>query len=172
MAIGLRAPKLAAVGARSPIVSDGYLKYSHFRETATGDRIRSELRGGGRSPDRHCHQHTHPTGSESMPPAVAGPQFQEGEHMHFVERPGASGNGLLVRPDGNCGHDGWHARLQGWRGRPDDRLWFKPVFISCSSPEIFKAALVDIFKVRHPSHGFTSDHVAGRALTTLRSWRR
>src|ERR1700738_92486 len=45
LAIGLRAPKLAAAGAKSPIVSSGYLKYSRFWETATGDRVRSGLRG-------------------------------------------------------------------------------------------------------------------------------
>src|SRR6202022_2181577 len=50
LAIGLRAPKLAAAGAKSPIVSGGYLKYSRFRETATGDRVRSGLRGGPWSP--------------------------------------------------------------------------------------------------------------------------
>src|SRR4030088_488459 len=44
--IGLRAPKLAAAGAKSPIVSGGYMKYSRFRETAAGDRVRSGLRGG------------------------------------------------------------------------------------------------------------------------------
>src|SRR5882757_7629044 len=36
-----RAPKLAAAGVNSPIVSGGYLKYSRFWETATGDRVRS-----------------------------------------------------------------------------------------------------------------------------------
>jgi hypothetical protein len=36
-AAGLQAPKLAAVGAKSPKVSGGYLKYSRFWETATGD---------------------------------------------------------------------------------------------------------------------------------------
>ena len=46
LAIGLRAPKLAVAGAKSPIVSGGYLKYSRFLETATGDRVRSGLRGG------------------------------------------------------------------------------------------------------------------------------
>jgi hypothetical protein len=50
--IGLRAPKLAAAGAKSPIVSGEYSKYSRFRETATGDWVRSELRGGCRSPIR------------------------------------------------------------------------------------------------------------------------
>src|ERR1700682_519618 len=50
LAIGLRAPKLAAAGAKSPIVSGGYLKYSRFWETATGDRVRSGLRGGRGSP--------------------------------------------------------------------------------------------------------------------------
>ena len=44
LAIRLRAPKLAAAGAKSPIVSGGYLKYSRFRETAAGDRVRSALR--------------------------------------------------------------------------------------------------------------------------------
>jgi hypothetical protein len=48
-AVGLRAPKFAAAGAKSPIVSGGYLKYSRFRETATGDRVRSGLRGRSRS---------------------------------------------------------------------------------------------------------------------------
>jgi hypothetical protein len=46
LAIGLQAPKLAAAGAKSPIVSGRYLKYSRFRETAAGDRVRSGLRGG------------------------------------------------------------------------------------------------------------------------------
>ena len=46
LAIGLRVPKWGAAGAKSPIVSDGYLKYSRFRETATGDRVRSGLRDG------------------------------------------------------------------------------------------------------------------------------
>src|SRR5258708_6974197 len=46
LAIGLRAPKLAAAEAKSPIVSGGYLKYSRFWETATGDRVRSTLRDG------------------------------------------------------------------------------------------------------------------------------
>jgi hypothetical protein len=46
LVIGLRAPKLAVAGAKSPIVSGGYLKYSRFRETATGDRVRSGLRDG------------------------------------------------------------------------------------------------------------------------------
>jgi hypothetical protein len=49
LAIGLRAPKLAAAGAKSAIVSGGYLKYSRFRETATGGRVRPELRGGERN---------------------------------------------------------------------------------------------------------------------------
>jgi len=48
LAVGLRAPKLVAAGAKSPIVSGGYLKYSRFRETAAGDRVRSGLRGGAR----------------------------------------------------------------------------------------------------------------------------
>ena len=43
--IGLQAPNLATSGAKSPIVSGGHLKYSRFRETATGDRVRSGLRG-------------------------------------------------------------------------------------------------------------------------------
>jgi len=42
----LQVPRLAPVGAKLPIVSGGYLKYSRFRETATGDRVRSGLRGG------------------------------------------------------------------------------------------------------------------------------
>jgi len=33
LAIGLQAPKLAAAGAKLPIVSGGYLKYSRFPET-------------------------------------------------------------------------------------------------------------------------------------------
>jgi hypothetical protein len=44
-AIGLQAPKPAAVGAKSPIVSGRYLKYSRFRETGAGDRVRFALRG-------------------------------------------------------------------------------------------------------------------------------
>jgi hypothetical protein len=43
-ASSLRATKPAAVGAKSPIVSGRYLKYSRFRETGAGDRIRSALR--------------------------------------------------------------------------------------------------------------------------------
>jgi hypothetical protein len=38
-AAGLQAPKLAAVGTKSPKVSGGYLKYSRFWETATGDGL-------------------------------------------------------------------------------------------------------------------------------------
>jgi hypothetical protein len=37
LTIGLRAPELGSPGAKSPIVSCGYLKYSRFRETATGE---------------------------------------------------------------------------------------------------------------------------------------
>jgi hypothetical protein len=44
-AIGLWAPKLAALGAKSPIVSGRDMKYSRFRETVAGDRVRSGLRG-------------------------------------------------------------------------------------------------------------------------------
>jgi hypothetical protein len=46
LAIGLWAPNLPASGAKSPIVSGGYLKYSRFWKTATGDWVRSGLRGG------------------------------------------------------------------------------------------------------------------------------
>jgi hypothetical protein len=49
LAVGLWTPNLAASGAKSPIVSGGYLKYSRFSETTTGDRVRSPLRGGGAS---------------------------------------------------------------------------------------------------------------------------
>jgi hypothetical protein len=45
LAVGLRTPKLAAEGAKSPIVSGRQLKYSRFRETGAGDRVRSALRG-------------------------------------------------------------------------------------------------------------------------------
>jgi hypothetical protein len=44
LAIGLRAPELGSPGAKSPIVSGGYLKYSRFRETGTGDWVRYALR--------------------------------------------------------------------------------------------------------------------------------
>jgi hypothetical protein len=44
-ASGIRAPKPAAVGAKSSIVFGRYLKYSRFRETGAGDRVRSALRG-------------------------------------------------------------------------------------------------------------------------------
>jgi hypothetical protein len=37
--VGLQAPNLATSGAKSPIVSGGYLKYSRFWETPTGDRV-------------------------------------------------------------------------------------------------------------------------------------
>jgi hypothetical protein len=50
-AIGLRAPEFGSPGAKSPIVSGGYLKCSRFRETGTGDRVRSALRG------RRCSQY-------------------------------------------------------------------------------------------------------------------
>jgi len=65
LAIGLRAPKLAAAGAKSPIVSGGFLKYSRFRETATGDWVRSGLRGGSRSAIR--------LGSPRFPGQSSGP---------------------------------------------------------------------------------------------------
>jgi hypothetical protein len=38
--------KLGHFREKSPIVSGGYLKYSRFWETLTGDRVRSALRGG------------------------------------------------------------------------------------------------------------------------------
>ena len=41
----LQAPNCDNLRAKSPIVSGGYLKYSRFRETATGDRVRAGLRG-------------------------------------------------------------------------------------------------------------------------------
>jgi hypothetical protein len=51
---GLRARVLATSGPEQPIVSGQYLKYSRFWETATGDRVRSALRGrcGSRLPVR------------------------------------------------------------------------------------------------------------------------
>jgi hypothetical protein len=56
LAVGLQAPNLAASRAKSPIVSAGYLKYSRFWETTTGDRVRSALRGrrAGRIPVCLC----------------------------------------------------------------------------------------------------------------------
>src|ERR1700724_4642866 len=45
LAVVLQAPSLATSRAKSPIVSAGYLKYSRFWETTTGDRVRSALRG-------------------------------------------------------------------------------------------------------------------------------
>jgi hypothetical protein len=56
LAAGLRpeltftSPNSDNLRAKSPIVSGKYLKYSRFRETATGDRVRSGLRGGPWSP--------------------------------------------------------------------------------------------------------------------------
>src|ERR1700726_4778109 len=70
LAIGLRAPKLAAAGAKSPIVSGGYLKYSRFRETATGDRVRSGLRGGACSAIRQILRHA---GEFGIPSPTAAP---------------------------------------------------------------------------------------------------
>ena len=51
---GLRARVLTTSGPEQPIVSGQYLKYSRFWETATGDRVRSALRGrcGSRLPVR------------------------------------------------------------------------------------------------------------------------
>jgi hypothetical protein len=43
---GLQSPNLADYGAKSSKVSGCSLKYSRFRETATGDWVRSTLRGG------------------------------------------------------------------------------------------------------------------------------
>src|ERR1700682_573047 len=45
LAVGLQAPNLDTFGARTPKVSGYMPKYSRFRETATGDRFRSTLRG-------------------------------------------------------------------------------------------------------------------------------
>jgi hypothetical protein len=44
LAVGLQALNLATSRAKAPIVSAGYLKYSRFWETTTGDRVRSALR--------------------------------------------------------------------------------------------------------------------------------
>lgn len=72
-ASSLRAPKLAAVGAKSPIVSGRNLKYSRFRETGALDgltptseintRFLSKRSGAGReyqqeSGNDHAHEHT------------------------------------------------------------------------------------------------------------------
>jgi hypothetical protein len=43
LTIGLQAPELGSPGAKSPIISVGYLKYSRFRETRVGDRVRTAL---------------------------------------------------------------------------------------------------------------------------------
>ncbi len=45
----LQTPNLYNYRAKSAMVSGGYLKYSHFWETATGDPVRSTLRGRGGS---------------------------------------------------------------------------------------------------------------------------
>src|ERR1700682_4672620 len=45
LVLRLRTPNLYNYRAKSAIVSGGYLKYSHFWETATGDRVQSTLRG-------------------------------------------------------------------------------------------------------------------------------
>jgi hypothetical protein len=44
-AAGLQTPNLVEYGAKSSKVSGRSLKYSRFRETAAGDRVRSTLRG-------------------------------------------------------------------------------------------------------------------------------
>src|ERR1700738_32888 len=46
LAVGLPTPSSPTPGAKLPIVSGGCLKYSRFRETATGDWVRSALRDG------------------------------------------------------------------------------------------------------------------------------
>jgi hypothetical protein len=48
-AMCLYTPNLNNLGAKSPIVSNPYGKYSRFLETRAGDRVRSALRGVGRS---------------------------------------------------------------------------------------------------------------------------
>jgi hypothetical protein len=47
--VRLYTTNLNNLSAKSPIVSGLHLKYSRFLETATGDRVRSALRGAGRS---------------------------------------------------------------------------------------------------------------------------
>src|ERR1700738_371822 len=47
LAASLQAPDLARSETKSPIVSGHIREYSRFRETATRDRVRSALRGGG-----------------------------------------------------------------------------------------------------------------------------
>src|SRR5216684_7680688 len=49
LAVGLQTPHSATSGEKSPKVSGEYLKYSRFWETATGDRVRSTLRGARQS---------------------------------------------------------------------------------------------------------------------------
>jgi hypothetical protein len=48
----LQAPNLATIAARTPKVSGYMPKYSRFRETATGDWVRSSLHGGVGSASR------------------------------------------------------------------------------------------------------------------------
>ena len=46
LVIGLQAPYLSTFTAKMPKVSGRMPEYSRFRETATGDWVRSTLRGG------------------------------------------------------------------------------------------------------------------------------
>ena len=67
LAIGLRAPELGSPGAKSPIVSGGYLKYSRFRETEAGDRVRSALRGRANGKYRQILRHNRPQTGNAKP---------------------------------------------------------------------------------------------------------
>jgi hypothetical protein len=67
LAIGLRAPELGSPGAKSPIVSGGYLKYSRFREAGAGDGVRSKLRGRACSANRPFLRHDRRKSGVSSP---------------------------------------------------------------------------------------------------------
>jgi hypothetical protein len=71
-AISLQVPKMAAVGAKWPIVSGVYLKYSRFPEIAPGDWVGSGLHGEG--------------GSE-LPFLAAEPEYRRRKsHRHWSHR--------------------------------------------------------------------------------------
>jgi hypothetical protein len=57
LALGLQPPNFYPFEAKAPKVSGRTPEYSHFRQTGTGDWVRSALRGRARSGNRELLRH-------------------------------------------------------------------------------------------------------------------
>src|SRR5882757_6323937 len=93
LAMCLYTPSLNNLGAKSPIVSNPYRKYSRFLETRAGDRVRSALRGVGGSllwrRSQGPRSAARPNGCFSLFLAIAGEAAANAESVHSYQAAGA-----------------------------------------------------------------------------------